>query len=119
MTPQFHETFYGKRFFECQLPELTNSIKELSERLKPEEKEPASQGCTRFTVEVEMQDRWIPYFISMLKQMEYLGHIGATQKLIFVSDGDGDFRPKFKPSIVCEHIEPLRIDQNSIYYDAG
>jgi len=30
MAPQFHETVYGQRFFESQLPKLTNAITDLA-----------------------------------------------------------------------------------------
>lgn len=36
MGPQFHETMYGKRFFEKQLPELTKAINRLADAKEKE-----------------------------------------------------------------------------------
>lgn len=60
----------------------------------------------KFTIEYEMEDRWVPYFLSMLKYMQYLGSIGASRVVALYSDGDGDFRPKFKPSVNFEVVQP-------------
>lgn len=49
----------------------------------------------KFTIEVQMEERWIDYFMSMLNRMEYLGNLGASRTVSIYSDGDGDFRPKF------------------------
>jgi len=49
----------------------------------------------KFTIEVDMQDRWVPQFLGMLKYMQQLGGLGSSRTLTFYSDGDGDFRPKF------------------------
>lgn len=49
-----------------------------------------------FTITVKMEERWINHFYSLLKNMENLGNIGSSRLLGFYSDGDGDFRPKFK-----------------------
>lgn len=50
----------------------------------------------KFTIEVEMKDRWVPQFLGMLRYMELLGGWGGSRMVSFYSDGDGDFRPKFK-----------------------
>lgn len=50
----------------------------------------------KLTIEVEMRARWVPYFVDMLTIMEYLGNVGSSRAITFYSDGDGDFRPKFK-----------------------
>lgn len=50
----------------------------------------------KFTIEVDMQDRWVPHFIGMLNTMQSYGSMGCSRNLCFHSDGDGDFRPKFK-----------------------
>ena len=49
-----------------------------------------------FTITVTMRSRWVPVFLGMLRQMERLGHIGASRTISFFADGDGDFRPKFE-----------------------
>lgn len=49
-----------------------------------------------FTVECTMNERWIPYFMSFLKKMEYNGLVGHSGVVAFMSDGGGDFRPKFR-----------------------
>lgn len=69
----------------------------------------------KFTVEVQMEERWIPHFMSMLKHMEMLGGIGSSRELSFYADGDGDFRPKFKTDVDFEIVKP---DSNN-QYDAG
>ena len=79
----------------------------------------ASDEKTRFLIEIEMQDRWIPHFLSMLKHMEYLGGIGSSRMTHFFSDGDGDFRPKFNWTIGAELAKPVRSENNENTYDAG
>lgn len=49
-----------------------------------------------FYLKIKMQERWIPHFFAMLNYMEYLGAVGKSRKVTFYSDGDGDFRPKFR-----------------------
>ena len=49
----------------------------------------------KFIVECEMEERWINQFMSFLKYMEHNGEIGHSCRVGFVSDGDGDFKPKF------------------------
>ena len=50
----------------------------------------------KLVIKAEMSERWIPYFFSMLKYMEYLGNIGSSRMVSLFSDGDGDFNPKFE-----------------------
>ena len=52
-----------------------------------------------FTVECTMEERWIPEFYMFLATMQTNGEMGHSELLGFYSDGDGDFRPKFKFSI--------------------
>jgi len=73
----------------------------------------------KFTIRVEMQERWIPHFMSMLKYMEYLGNIGASRKVTIYADGDGDFRPKFEADIEWHKVEPIRDVGGERLYDAG
>ena len=49
-----------------------------------------------FTIKCKMNERWIPHFLGMLKSMERLGGLGGSRWVRFYSDGDGDYRPKFK-----------------------
>lgn len=49
-----------------------------------------------FTVQCEMEKRWVPQFLAMLKYMQQLGSQGSSRTVALYSDGDGDFRPKFK-----------------------
>lgn len=72
----------------------------------------------KFTIEVEMEERWIDYFMSMLNKMEYLGSIGASRNVSIFADGDGDFQPKFKTSIEWEKVGNDDIDDEN-HYDAG
>jgi len=74
----------------------------------------------KFTIEVEMKDRWIPYFLSMLKYMERLGGLGSSRKVTFYADGDGDFRPKFKWSpALKDDVKPIEDHNGDRFYDAG
>ena len=73
----------------------------------------------KFTIEVEMPERWIPHFMSMLKYMEQLGNIGSSRKVTFYADGDGDFRPKFKSEVEYETVEPVSDLDGRRLYDAG
>lgn len=66
-----------------------------------------------------MQERWIPHFLSMLKNMERLGNIGASRTVAIFADGDGDFRPKFNVSIEYDEVPPVRDDNGNTTYDAG
>lgn len=58
-------------------------------------------------ITVEIEERWVPYFCSFLKKMEYNGNIGHSALLGFYSDGDGDFRPKFKINKNYEKVDSL------------
>jgi len=75
----------------------------------------------KFTIEVDMQDRWVSHFLSMLKYMQQLGRIGATRRVGLLSDGDGDFRPKFKWSneLPDADKEPVWDKNGDRLYDAG
>lgn len=72
----------------------------------------------KFNIEVEMEERWIPEFLSMLEHMEHCGDIGTSQLVAMYADGDGDFRPKFKPDVDYDYEEPK---MNGIFrvWDAG
>lgn len=72
----------------------------------------------KFTIEVEMEERWIDCFMSMLNKMERLGKLGSSRTVSMFSDGDGDFQPRFKSDVEWEKIESnISIDNND--YDAG
>ena len=74
----------------------------------------------KFTIEVEMKDRWVPHFLSMLRYMQTLGGMGASRKVSFYADGDGDFRPKFKWSpALKDNVEPREDKGGDRFYDAG
>lgn len=75
----------------------------------------------KFTIEVEMQDRWVPYFLQMLKYMQFLGRAGASKQCTFFADGDGDFRPEFKwdPLLPTEVEHDCCDRDGNKYYDAG
>lgn len=74
----------------------------------------------KFTVEVEMQDRWVPHFLAMLGYMQLLGGLGGSRMISFYADGDGDFRPKFKwdPELP-EVARPIKDNNGDRTYDAG
>ena len=75
----------------------------------------------KFTIEVEMEERWVNDFMSMLDKMEYLGNLGASRTVSIYSDGDGDFRPKFKSNVDWSRVRPRDVDDdlNDNHYDAG
>ena len=74
----------------------------------------------QFFIQVDMPDRWVPHFLSMLKYMERLGGIGASRKVAIYADGDGDFRPKFRWSdrLPCD-AKPVSDKDGDHLYDAG
>lgn len=49
-----------------------------------------------FNIKVQMNERWVDDFCSMLKHMESYGNMGHSALIGFYADGDGDFRPKFE-----------------------
>ena len=73
----------------------------------------------RFTIRVSMRKRWIPQFLGMLKYMERLGGVGASRKLTFYSDGDGDFRPRFEfdDKLPIKQDDEMKFEDR--FYDAG
>ena len=76
---------------------------------------------TEFTIRVTMKNRWIPHFLAMLKHMQQLGNLGSSRLVSILSDGDGDFRPKFDwdkklPSDAKPRTETKGGDR---IYDAG
>ena len=73
----------------------------------------------KFKIKVQMQERWIPYFMSMLKRMEYDGCIGHSENVTLYADGDGDFRPKFKSRVKFKSVDPVKQTSASTTYDAG
>lgn len=84
----------------------------------------------KFSIEVEMEERWVDDFCSMLKLMEYNGNIGHSGTIAFYADGDGDFHPKFEISIPfnkkegCWNGEYFKkyarfLDSPEILFDAG
>jgi hypothetical protein len=55
-----------------------------------------------FSVDVEMEERWAPQFLGMLREMQRLGDVGSSRMLRFYADGDGDYRPKFSWTSTAE-----------------
>lgn len=70
---------------------------------------------TKFTIDCDIPERWVPYFLGMLKDMQELGSLGCSRSVEFYADGDGDFRPKFS----WETGLPDPVVANDHYYDAG
>lgn len=79
----------------------------------------------KLTINVEMEDRWVPHFLSMLKEMEFNGKVGRSRLIAFYSDGDGDFHPKFEFSCPFEQVDKVKLDKEfawkylNDFYDAG
>jgi hypothetical protein len=81
--------------------------------------ETTQEGRMKFTLSVDMEERWVPYFMSMLKHMEYLGNIGSSRTVSIYSDGDGGFRPKFNTDVEWEKKKPATDNFGNVTYDAG
>lgn len=75
----------------------------------------------KFTIDCEMNERWMPHFLSMLKYMQQLGGLGSSRKVAIYCDGDGDFRPKFtfNKELLPIVKEPVVDDNGNRLYDAG
>ncbi len=84
----------------------------------------------RLTIECEMNDRWMPHFLAMLKTMQRLGSIGSSRIVGMFADGDGDFRPEFTikepPVVVPLEVNPVYNDdcktkdaKCDYFFDAG
>ncbi len=74
----------------------------------------------KFTIDVEMNERWIPHFLSMLDYIETCGKIGTSRYAAIYADGDGDFQPKFKiKGVEWEDVEPFSDVNGDRVYDAG
>lgn len=56
-------------------------------------------GNVEFTIKCRMKERWVPYFLAMLKRMQSNGNAGHSAIIAFYDDGDGDFRPEFKSDV--------------------
>lgn len=61
-----------------------------------------------FYIRVRMRKEWTPVFLAFLKQMERYGNLGHSEIIGFMSDGDGEFRPKFEVSINGSSTTGLR-----------
>lgn len=73
-----------------------------------------------FTIRCTMRARWVPYFLGLLKRMQYQGGIGTSRWVHFFADGDGDFRPRFRlPSKFGEPAKPTGNDGDEAWWDAG
>lgn len=73
-----------------------------------------------FTVTCKMKSRWVPYFLGMLRQMEFLGNLGGSRDIVFHSDGDGDYRPKFAWDRERLPLPALPDEQRGdTFFDAG
>lgn len=74
-----------------------------------------------FTVEVTMEERWIPHFLNMLGAMQKNGAIGHSGVIGIYADGDGDFRPKFHTDMHYNYVEPSKRNYRKVdaIYDAG
>lgn len=76
----------------------------------------------KLNIEAEFEERWLDDFCSILKWMETCGNIGHSSLVAFYSDGDGDFRPKFKFDKEFKRKKPCQenyLVEVERFYDAG
>lgn len=79
-----------------------------------------SKEKVKFTVECEMEGRWVPHFLAMLKTMQSLGNVGSSRLVGLFADGDGDFHPKFSwDESLNSEAAPVEKSDAGIMYDAG
>lgn len=71
----------------------------------------------KFTIEVEMQEQWIPHFLSMLRYMEFLGKHQKSRQVAIFSDGEGVLKPKFTWSIPIQLVDPVADEDGDRLYD--
>lgn len=69
----------------------------------------------KFVIEAEMEEHWIPYFLSMLKHMEKLGVEGKEDVIGIYSDGKVDFKPKFHIDFEFETKKPQKYHHSYVY----
>lgn len=73
-----------------------------------------------FTITCNMNERWIPHFLGMLRKMQSLGELGGSQNITIYSDGDGDFKPKFEWNVELPiPAAPIKQSGGDTTYDAG
>ena len=73
-----------------------------------------------FQVTCTMRPRWVPFFLGMLRHMQYLGSIGSSRTVTFTADGDGDFRPRFAWDVGLPAPEEPELDRHGCaHFDAG
>lgn len=74
----------------------------------------------KFKVDCEMEERWVPHFLAVLKYMQQLGSMGSSRVISIYSDGDGDFHPTFGWDKDLPPVASPAKDKNGDrYYDAG
>lgn len=77
------------------------------------------EGSVTINIRANIPERWKNHFLSMLKEMEYLGHVGSSRKVSIFSDGDGDFNPEFEFDCDYEKVDGTRDASDNVFYDAG
>lgn len=74
----------------------------------------------KFTITVEMNDRWVPHFLGTLKRQQLLGSLGSSRDVTIHADGDGDYRPKFEwGENLPEPAKPSKESNGNTWFDAG
>lgn len=74
-----------------------------------------------FSINCEMSERWVPYFLGMLQLQQRLGSMGSSRAVALYSDGDGDYRPKFswKENFKVQESPLKEEDISCFFFDAG
>ena len=88
---------------------------------KPEIRNPMEEAT--ISIQMTVNRRWIPEVVSMLRRMEQYGAAGMSRNISIMSDGDGDFRPKFVflgvEEELLQEIQPVRDEDGNLTFDAG
>ncbi len=73
----------------------------------------------KINLEINIRERWIPHFLSMLAYIETLGKMGGSRKVGIYADGDGDFQFDFTADIKWVKVAPVIDEGGHRLYDAG
>lgn len=70
----------------------------------------------KINITADIPDDYVNIFCSFLSDMERNGIIGHTARMLFIADGDGDFRPKINIDTEFNHVDP-QIEDCTVIWD--